>query len=197
MANSIGAYAQGGTNDIGAYEYAATGTAYTETHTYTGTGTLAATKALGKVLVYSGTGTSAFARVAALSQSLSFTGQGTSAFAKTLGKMLYYTGSGSLAFARSIAISLVFTFLGIGTAKQTNSAAADLEGAINPLDALPRDIPRIREFIASQGGPTNRSINDDYRDALCLAVGLTLEEALNVSIDDAWKLYAIDRGLDG
>lgn len=194
--NSIGAYAQGGTNDIGAYEYAATGTAYTEVHTYTGTGTLGTlAKEVGKNLSFSGSGTSVFSRLAALSKALTYTGQGSSAFAKGLGKVLTYTGTGTLAFARQIAVSVILTFAGIGTLRQTNSGQADLEGAINPVDALPRDIPRIREFIAAQGGRTDRSLNDDYRDALCLAVGLTEAQALNVSIDDAWKLYAESRGL--
>jgi hypothetical protein len=72
---------------------------------------------------------------------------------------------------------------------------ADLASAVHPRDAMPRDLQSYHDFISANGGTAGRSLQDDYREALALALGYTAEQALTRSIDDLWNEYAEDRGL--
>lgn len=110
MANSIGAYAQGGSNEIGAYEYAASGTQYTETDTTTGTGTVALsfTIMFAEAFSTSGTGTSVLTRLHYFVESLSTSGVGTAVMTKiltdspTVFKAIEIVATGTVALTRVI-----------------------------------------------------------------------------------------------
>ena len=45
---------------------------------------------------------------------------------------------------------------------------------------------RIKDLIAIHGGSSGRSVQDDVREAMALAIGQTATYAITTSVDDMW-----------
>jgi hypothetical protein len=61
-----------------------------------------------------------------------------------------------------------------------------------------RDDPRVKEFLAVHGitpPSSERNINDDFKDALAVALGQTVAWAIDKHIDDLWALLLVDLGI--
>ena len=54
---------------------------------------------------------------------------------------------------------------------------------------------RIKDLIAVHGGSSNRSVGDDVREAMAIAMGQTAAWAVQYSVDDVWLLFKEAMGI--
>ena len=85
--------------------------------------------------------------------------------------------------------------IGVYGAVDSNDIGAYMTGAgggpPSPAElgsAMPSDIALYNDFISTWVTP-GKSINNDYRDALALALGYTLEQGLDIGIDNLYYEY--------
>ncbi len=54
---------------------------------------------------------------------------------------------------------------------------------------------RIRDLIAVHAGTSDRNVQEDVREAMAIAIGLTAAQAVNYSVDDMWLRFKEAMGI--